>query len=122
MDYTHIVDKMSSFCAISCMISTTKRENKAQRSRIKGYKHTVCPRSLDPFHIVSHYIKWVKTPWTYNRFKHFNISSMKSLFYLKEIEIKAFELSGISAFFIRYLVYAVFVCQILFCFTLLTRQ
>ena len=23
--------------------------------------HTVCPRSLDPFHIVTYYIRWVKT-------------------------------------------------------------
>ena len=27
--------------------------------------YTVCPRSLDPFHKVSYYIKWVKTSWTY---------------------------------------------------------
>ena len=25
---------------------------------------TVCPRSLDPFHIVSYYINWVKTSGT----------------------------------------------------------
>ena len=25
----------------------------------------ICPRSLDPFYIVSFYIKWVKTSWTY---------------------------------------------------------
>ena len=27
---------------------------------------TVCPRSLEPLFIVSYYIKWVKTPLTYN--------------------------------------------------------
>ena len=26
----------------------------------------VCPRSLDTFYIVSFYIKWVKTSWTYS--------------------------------------------------------
>ena len=25
---------------------------------------TVCPRSSDPFYIVSYYIKWVTTSWT----------------------------------------------------------
>ena len=25
---------------------------------------TICPRSLDPFDIVSYYIYWVKTSWT----------------------------------------------------------
>ena len=29
---------------------------------------TVCPRSSDPFYIVSHYIKWVPTSWTYSNF------------------------------------------------------
>ena len=28
--------------------------------------HTVCPRSLDPFHILSYYIKWAKTSCTYS--------------------------------------------------------
>ena len=32
-------------------------------SRLLG--HTVCPRSSDPFYIVTYYIKWVTTSWTY---------------------------------------------------------
>ena len=28
-------------------------------------QHTVCPRSSDPFPIVSYYIKCVTTSWTY---------------------------------------------------------
>ena len=28
--------------------------------------NTVCPRSSDPFYIVSYYIKWVTTSWTYS--------------------------------------------------------
>ena len=27
---------------------------------------TVCPRSSDPSYIVSYYIKWVTTSWTYS--------------------------------------------------------
>ena len=26
---------------------------------------TVCPVSSDPYHIVSYYMKWVTTSWTY---------------------------------------------------------
>ena len=29
--------------------------------------HTICPRSSDPFYIVSYYIKWVITSWTHSR-------------------------------------------------------
>ena len=29
--------------------------------------HTVCPRSSDPLYLVSYYIKWVTTSWTYGR-------------------------------------------------------
>ena len=28
--------------------------------------NTVCPRSSDPFYLVSFYIKWVTTSWTYS--------------------------------------------------------
>ena len=29
---------------------------------------TVCPRSSDPFYILSYYIKWVTISWTYSTF------------------------------------------------------
>ena len=32
----------------------------------RNYFFTVCPRSLDPFHIVTYNIKGVKTSWTYS--------------------------------------------------------
>ena len=32
------------------------------------YKYTVCPRSSDPFYVVSYYIKQVITSWTYSIF------------------------------------------------------
>ena len=31
---------------------------------------TVCPRSSDPFHIVSYYINWVTSSWTYSIMLH----------------------------------------------------
>ena len=33
--------------------------------RNEGY--TVCPRSSDPFYVVTYYINWVTTSWTYCR-------------------------------------------------------
>ena len=36
------------------------------RSSIRS---TVCPRSSDPFYIVTYYIKWVTTSWTYSIYK-----------------------------------------------------
>ena len=38
------------------------------------YIHTVCPRSSDPFYIVSYYIKWVTASWTYR-----NLSEKKRI-------------------------------------------
>ena len=32
------------------------------------YKYTVCPGSSDPFYIVTYYIKWVTSSWTYSIF------------------------------------------------------
>ena len=32
-----------------------------------NYLHTVCPGSSDPFYVISYYIKWVTTSWTYSR-------------------------------------------------------
>ena len=31
-----------------------------------NFVDTVCPRSLYPFYVVTHYIKWAKTSWTYS--------------------------------------------------------
>ena len=38
---------------------------------------TVCPRSLDPFHIVSYYIKLVKTSWPYSYVSFRGLSLVK---------------------------------------------
>ena len=34
---------------------------------IKAKICTVCPGSSDPFYIVSYYINWVTSSWTYSR-------------------------------------------------------
>ena len=33
-----------------------------------GYLTTVCPRSSATFYIVTYYIKWVTTSWTYSTY------------------------------------------------------
>ena len=46
-----------------------KRKNCKENGEVLPYfsvRHTVCPRSLDLFYIVSYNIKWVKTSWTYS--------------------------------------------------------
>ena len=32
---------------------------------VSGDSTTICPGSLDPFYIVTKYMKWVKTSWTH---------------------------------------------------------
>ena len=44
---------------------------------------TVCPESSDPFYIVTYYIKWVTTSWTYctlSRKANFNLGNMSTIF------------------------------------------
>ena len=51
--------------------------------RTRFYIHgTICPRSLDPLHIVSYYNKLVKTSWTYS--KCITRTTMKNKFLLKQ--------------------------------------
>ena len=45
---------------------STRRE--PPRRREGKYHGTVCPRSREPFYIVSYYIKWVTTSCTYSRY------------------------------------------------------
>ena len=47
----------------SMILSEFEEEKNVQQ--IKNYD-TVCPRSSDPIYIVSYYIKWVTTSWTYS--------------------------------------------------------
>ena len=35
------------------------------QENIKKVDNTVCPISSDPFYIVTYYIEWVTTSWTY---------------------------------------------------------
>ena len=32
-------------------------------------KYSVCPRSSDPFYVVTYYIKWVTTYWTHSKLR-----------------------------------------------------
>jgi len=38
----------------------------APSSELPSNLSTICPRSSDPFYIVSYYIKWVTTSWTHS--------------------------------------------------------
>ena len=49
---------------------------------------TVCPRSSDPFYIVTYYIKWVTTSWTY---------IVKKFGQPKELKESVLEINKISA-------------------------
>ena len=50
---------------------------------------TVCPRSSDPFYLVTHYIKWVPTSWTDStNFIKTMDSPCKAIFLLEENSIK----------------------------------
>ena len=33
---------------------------------IPNNEPSVCPRSSDPFYVVTYYLKWVTTSWTYS--------------------------------------------------------
>ena len=40
--------------------------NKQAEGLADRKKYTICPRSSDPFYLVTYYIKWVTTSWTYS--------------------------------------------------------
>ena len=40
--------------------------------------HTKCPSSIDPSYIVSYYIIWVTTSWTYSILPQINIANYAS--------------------------------------------
>jgi len=41
-----------------------------------GIYHTICPRSNDPFFIVTYYIKWATTSWTHSSKADINARSI----------------------------------------------
>ena len=43
--------------------------------------HTVCPRSSGPFYVVTYYIKWVTTSWTYSSFKFLIIKKFQFTYF-----------------------------------------
>ena len=50
-----------------------------------SYNHTVCPRSSDPFYIVSYDMKWVTTSWTYSTIRPPTCSLMYQFTYIMPI-------------------------------------
>ena len=48
-------------------------------SNSPALKHTVCARRLNPFYIVTYYIIWVKTSWTYSRKPFVTVWSCRGL-------------------------------------------
>ena len=44
---------------------------------------TVCPRSGDPFYVVSYYIYWVNTSWTYSIFLDWILLDMQIFFFVE---------------------------------------
>ena len=47
-------------------------EREGKKEEEKGF-HTVCPRSSDPFYIVTHYVNWVTTSWAYSMFNTYDL-------------------------------------------------
>ena len=43
---------------------------------MEGVIITVCPRSSDPFYVVTYYIKWVTTSWTHSNIARIWTSSL----------------------------------------------
>ena len=41
--------------------------NKKKKRMNPRKRNPVCPRSLDPFFILTYYMKWAKTSWTFSR-------------------------------------------------------
>ena len=47
-------------------IENQSNSKKRTEDRHNNIVHTVCPRSSAPFYIVTYYIKWGTTSWTYS--------------------------------------------------------
>ena len=54
------------------VILKEKREDDihAKMSTKRPENHTACPRSSDPFYVVTYYIKWVTSSWTHSKLHH----------------------------------------------------
>ena len=49
------------------IIEAKKVKDRKEIKLPECFDYTVCPGSSDPFFLVSYYIKWVTTSWTYGR-------------------------------------------------------
>ena len=50
---------------------------------------TVCPRSLDPFYIISNNMKWGKTSWTYGRNTNPHLDTKSNIKLKKSLQKRA---------------------------------
>ena len=61
-----------------------------------SHYNTACPRSPDPFYLVSYNINWVKTFWTYSRYRLVNKISLNAYFTSIECSNKSMYLCMIN--------------------------
>ena len=57
------IDFVADSSAQALLQASLNRDNLSHRSKVIGFKKrgdTVCPRSLDPFYMVTYYKKWVE--------------------------------------------------------------
>ena len=67
-------------------------------SNLSLFKHTMCPRSSGPFYVVTYYIKWYTTSWTYSMSNmNFTIKSKgnrKQFSYNRRLLVKSYEVNS----------------------------
>jgi len=65
---------------------------------IKFQTSTVCPRSSDPFYLVSYNIKWGTTSWTYCNIKVLYDPVISADFYIEQYNLLGIEEYVMSAY------------------------
>ena len=68
ISYIHNITKRKKIVAVTASLHEPKTKQYYIFDHNTAKVFTVCPRSLDPCYIVSYYIKWVKTSWTYSKY------------------------------------------------------
>ena len=57
-------------------------------------RSTVCPRSSDPFHVVTYYIQWANTSWTDGSLNKIFVIQYRQNFFL---DVKKYFFEGLEA-------------------------
>ena len=63
-----VISEMATVCAVYIHAFFTYHDNTLRLYSYFLYSAkvvTICLRSLEPFYVISYYIKWVKTSWIY---------------------------------------------------------